>query len=277
MSAGVERHYGGAADLASAIRERLAAAGKDLEGLTTADLASIDEFHIRGRQATLELARRMELERDSHVLDLGSGLGGPARTLAEAHGCRVTGIDLTRSFCDAATAMSGWVGLSGKVRFVHGDATRPPFPPASFDAALTIHVAMNIAAKDALYAAAMRALKPGRVFAVYDILQGEGGPVVFPVPWAREPAISHLATPAQMRELLSGAGFEVLEEIDSTEASLAWFREKAAAMAGAAPPPLGFQLFLGDDYARMTRNQVQNLGEKRIRTVAYVCRSSERR
>jgi ubiquinone/menaquinone biosynthesis C-methylase UbiE len=173
--------------------------------------------------------------------------------------------------------MSGWLGLSGRVRFVQGDATRPPFPPASFDAAMTIHVAMNIAAKDALYAAAMRALKPGRIFAVYDVLQGEGGPVVFPVPWAREPSISHLATPAEMRELLSGAGFDILEEIDSTEAGLAWFREKAAALAGAAPPPLGFQLFLGDDYARMTRNQVQNLAEKRIRTVAYVCRSSERR
>ncbi|MDF3009913.1 MAG: SAM-dependent methyltransferase [Burkholderiales bacterium] len=277
MSIGVERHYGGTADLAGVVRGRLAAAGKDLERLSSADLAAVDEFHIRGRQATLELAGRMGLDRESHVLDLGSGLGGPARTLAEAHGCRVTGIDLTRSFCEAATAMSGWLGLSGRVRFVQGEATRPPFPPASFDAAMTIHVAMNIAAKDALYAAAMRALKPGRIFAVYDVLQGEGGPVVFPVPWAREPAISHLATPAQMRELLSGAGFEILEEIDSTEAGLAWFREKAAALAGTAPPPLGFQLFLGDDYARMTRNQVQNLAEKRIRTVAYVCRSSERR
>jgi ubiquinone/menaquinone biosynthesis C-methylase UbiE len=277
MSIGIERHYGGTADLASVIRERLAAAGKDLERLSSADLAAVDEFHIRGRPATLELAGRMELDRESHVLDLGSGLGGPARTLAEVHGCRVTGIDLTRSFCEAATAMSGWLGLSGRVRFVQGDATRPPFPPASFDAAMTIHVAMNIAAKDALYAAAMRALKPGRIFAVYDVLQGEGGPVVFPVPWARDPAISHLATPAQMRELLSGAGFDILEEIDSTEAGLAWFREKAAALAGTAPPPLGFHLFLGDDYARMTRNQVQNLAEKRIRTVAYVCRSSERR
>jgi ubiquinone/menaquinone biosynthesis C-methylase UbiE len=277
MSIGVERHYGSTADLAGVIRERLAAAGKDLERLSSADLAAVDEFHIRGRQATLELAGRMGLDRESHVLDLGSGLGGPARTLAEAHGCRVTGIDLTRSFCEAATAMSGWLGLSGRVRFVQGDATRPPFTPASFDAAMTIHVAMNIAAKDALYAAAMRALKPGRIFAVYDVLQGEGGPVVFPVPWAREPTISHLATPAQMRELLSGAGFEILEEIDSTEAGLAWFREKAAALTGTAPPPLGFQLFLGDDYARMTRNQVQNLAEKRIRTVAYVCRSSERR
>jgi ubiquinone/menaquinone biosynthesis C-methylase UbiE len=277
MSAGVESHYGGDLALAALIRERLAAAGKDVGRLATADLAAIDEFHIRGRAATLELARRMEIGRDSHVLDLGSGLGGPARTLAETFGCRVTGIDLTRSFCEAATAMSEWVGLAGRVRFVHGDATRPPFEPASFDAAMTLHVAMNIAAKDELYAAARRSLKPGRIFAAYDVLQGEGGPVLFPVPWAREPSISHLATPAQMRALLAGAGFDIVEEIDSSEASLAWFREKAAAMAGAAPPPLGFQLFLGEDYARMTRNQVQNLAEKRIRTVAYVCRSSERR
>lgn len=277
MSTDVEKHYGEKSDLTAQIRERLAAAGKDVERLTTADLAAIDEFHIRGRQATLELARRMELGRDSHVLDLGSGLGGPARTLVETYGCTVTGIDLTKSFCDAATAMSGWLGLSARVRFVHGDATHPPLEASSFDAAMTIHVAMNIAAKDALYAAARRALKPGRIFAVYDILQGEGGPVVYPVPWAREASISHLATPAQMRELLAGAGFDILDEFDSTEASLAWFREKAAAMAGAAPPPLGFQLFLGADYAQMTRNQVRNLGEMRIRTVAYVCRSSDRR
>lgn len=277
MSTDVEKHYGEKSDLTAQIRERLAAAGKDVERLTSADLATIDEFHIRGRQATLELARRMELERGSHVLDLGSGLGGPARTLAETYGCRVTGIDLTKSFCAAASAMSGWLGLSAQVRFVHGDATRPPFEASSFDAAMTIHVAMNIAAKDALYAAARRALKPGRIFAVYDIVQGEGGPVVYPVPWAREASISHLATPAQMRELLAGAGFDILDEIDSTEASLAWFREKAAAMAGSAPPPLGFQLFLGPEYAQMTRNQVRNLGEMRIRTVAYVCRSSDRR
>lgn len=277
MSNSVESHYGGKIELAALIRERLAAAGKDLARLTSAELAVVDEFHVRGRQATLELARRMELGRDAHVLDLGSGLGGPARTLAETYGCQVTGIDLTQSFCDAANAMSGWLGLSDKVRFVHGDATRPPFPPAGFDAAMTIHVAMNVAAKDALYAAAKRALKPGRIFAVYDILQGEGGPVLYPVPWAREPSISHLATPPQMRGLLTGAGFEILEEIDSTAQSLSWFKEKAAALAGSAPPPLGFQLFLGADYPQMTRNQVRNLGEKRIRTVAYICRSSERR
>jgi ubiquinone/menaquinone biosynthesis C-methylase UbiE len=269
----VQAHYGSTAGLAATIAERLRAAGKQPGQITTADLASVDEFHIRGRKATLELASRMELGSGSRVLDLGSGLGGPARTLAEVYGCSVTGIDLTPEFCTAAQELSRWVGLADKVSFSQGDATALPYAPATFDAAMTIHVAMNIAAKDALYAAAHRALKTGRIFAVYDVLKGDGGEVLFPVPWARDPATSHLATPAQMRELLQGSGFRILDEIDSSEESGAWFKEAAARMSPAQVPPLSFRTFLGDDFAHMTRNQVRNLTEGRIKTVAYICRS----
>ena len=214
MNNDIAPHYSGGGDLASAIRDALSTAGKDIGQLTTRDLATVDEFHIRGRPATLELADRMELTSDSQVLDMGSGLGGPARTVAETYGCRVTGIDLTESFCEAATEISDWLDLSDKVRFVHGDATDMPFPSKTFDAAMTIHAAMNIPDKEAFYASARKALKPGRIFAVYDVLQGEGGPVHFPVPWARDPSISFLATPAETRDLLSGAGFEIVEEIE---------------------------------------------------------------
>jgi ubiquinone/menaquinone biosynthesis C-methylase UbiE len=215
----------------------------------------------------------MELARDCHVLDIGSGLGGAARTVAETFDCSVTGIDLTRSFCDAAATISSWLGLSDKVRFVHGDATDLPFDPACFDAAMTIHAAMNIPAKDALYAGAKRALKSGGIFAVYDVLQGEGGPLIFPVPWARDASISHLATPSEMRRLLAGAGFEILEEIDSSDASLAWFQAMTERMAKAGPPPVTFQSFLGADFPQMARNQIRNLSERRIRTVSYFCRA----
>lgn len=273
MNSSVENHYAGSSGLTAQIKDSLSAAGKAAERPAPADLAAVDEFHIRGRQATLELAQRMDLTQDSHVLDIGSGLGGPARTLAETYGCSVTGLDLTRSFCNAAAEISNWVGLTENVRFVHGDATDPHFDPGSFDAAMTIHVAMNIPAKDAVYASARRALKPGRIFAVYDVLQGEGGQVVYPVPWARDPSISHLATPAMMRQLLAEAGFDLLEEIDSTEESLAWFRDITTRMAKSGPPPVSFQLFLGADFPQMARNQVQNLAEKRIRTVAYICRA----
>lgn len=269
----VERHYAAAGSVVDAVRAALVAAGKDMARLRNDDLAAVSEFHIRGRKATLELAAWMELRPGCHVLDIGSGLGGPARTLAEVYGSRVTGVDLTLAYCEAATAMAQWVGLADKVRFVQGDATRLGFAPGSFDAAMTIHVAMNIAAKDAVYASARRALKPGGIFAVYDVLQGEGGPVLFPVPWAREPSISHLASPVQMRELLAAAGFKIEQEIDSTDESAAWFSNKAAGMAKPGATPLGFGILLGDEYPRMARNQVQNLAEKRIRTVSYVCRA----
>jgi ubiquinone/menaquinone biosynthesis C-methylase UbiE len=271
MNDRVASHYSENQKLADVIAEDLRSAGKDLKKLTTADLATIDEFHIRGRKATLELAEQMNLNADSHVLDIGSGLGGPARTVAETYGCRVTGIDLTEAFCDAAAAMSDWVGLGKLTSFKQGDATNLPFADNHFDAAMTIHVAMNIAAKDKMYAEARRVVKPGGIFAVYDVLQGEGGEVVYPVPWAREPSISHLARPDEMKSLLAGAGFKVCDVHDSTEESQSFFEKMTAQMAKTGLLPVGWHLFLGDDSSIMARNQVRNVTERRIRTVSYIC------
>jgi ubiquinone/menaquinone biosynthesis C-methylase UbiE len=253
------------------IAESLRSAGKDLNKLTTGDLATVDELHIRGRKATMELAKKMNLAADSNVLDIGSGLGGPARTLAETYGCYVTGIELTQGFCDAAAAMSDWVGLGKRVSFRQGDATNLPFANNEFDAAMTIHVAMNIAAKDKMFLEAHRVIKPNGIFAVYDVLQGEGGDIMYPVPWAREPSISHLVTPEDMKSLLVGAGFKLLEVQDSTEESQAFFERMTAQMAKRGLPPVASRLFLGDDFPAMVRTQVRNVTERRIRTVSYIC------
>jgi ubiquinone/menaquinone biosynthesis C-methylase UbiE len=271
MTDRVASHYSENHKLADVIAENLRSAGKDLKTLTTADLATIDEFHIRGRKATLELAAQMNLNASSHVLDIGSGLGGPARTVAETYGCRVTGIDLTQAFCDAAIAMSDWVGLGKLTSFKQADATKLPFVDKHFDAVMTIHVAMNIAAKDKMYAEARRVVKPGGIFAVYDVLQGEGGDVLYPVPWAREPSISHVATPADMKSLLTGAGFTIRDIQDSTDESQSFFEKLTAQMAKTGSPPVMWRLFLGDDFPVMAHNQVRNVTERRIRTVSYIC------
>ncbi|MCV2868805.1 class I SAM-dependent methyltransferase [Defluviimonas sp. WL0002] len=271
MKQDVEKHYTKGGQLAGKIAAGLEASGKSLETLTTRDLAPVDEFHIRGRKATLELGAEMNLSDASRVLDLGSGLGGPARTLAETYGCQVTGIDLTEMFCEAAGTLSGWVGLGSKVSFDHGDATALPYPDDHFDAAMTIHVAMNIAAKDRLYAEAFRTLRPGGRFAVYDVIQGDGGGIHFPVPWAREAAISHLATHDQMERLLTNAGFKVLKTQDSSAQSLTWFQDMKSRAASSGLPAVSIQLILGDDYLEMVRNQIRNLAEDRIRTMTYIC------
>jgi ubiquinone/menaquinone biosynthesis C-methylase UbiE len=267
----VASFYSGSGGLVAAIGAALDRAGVDRAALRAADLAAVDEFHIRGRAASLEIASGLAVDDTAHVLDLGSGLGGPARTIAELTGCRVTGVDLTSEFCEAATALSEWTGLADRTRFSVGDATSTGLPDAAFDAAFTVHVAMNIADKPALYAEALRVLRPGGRFVAYDVLQGDGGDVRYPVPWADDPATSFLATPGEMRDLLTAAGFEVVAEIDSSDESLAWFREVRGRVERDGPPPVSFSAFLGERFGQMAANQVANLAEGRIRTVMFTC------
>jgi len=267
----VSRFYSGPGGLVAAISSALDAAGVDRASLRPADLAPVDEFHIRGRAASLEIVEALGLTADSQVLDLGSGLGGPARTLAEVTGCTVTGVDLTSEFCEVATVLSEWTGLADRTSFHVGDATATGFPDAAVDAALTVHVAMNISDKPALYAEAFRVLRPGGRFVIYDVLQGEGGDVHYPVPWANDSSTSFLATSEDMRELLPTAGFEVISEVDSSDESLAWFQQLRARIERDGSPPVTFAAFLGDAFGEMAANQVANLAERRIRTVMFAC------
>ena len=267
----VAAHYA-RADLEAAVIDALQAAGKKLDRLTLDDLAPIDEFHVRGREATLELGERLALSSDLQVLDVGSGLGGPSRRLADAYGCRITGIDLTEDFCRVATMLAGGVGLHDKVVYRQGNALAMPFEDATFDAAYTQHVAMNIEDKAGLYREIARVLKPKAAFGIYDLLQGEGGEPIFPVPWARTPATSFLVSAQQMRPLLADAGFEVVSWRDTTDQGRAWFLSMQQRLAGAERSPLGFRVLLGPDFDVMASNQVRNLVESRIAPTEVLCR-----
>jgi len=258
-------------DLAEAIFAGLKQAGKDLNNLKQEDLAPVDEFHIRGREATVELAQQLDLNASKHILDVGSGVGGASRYLALAYGCRVTGLDLTEAYCQVAQLLADRIGLGQLIAYRQGSALDMPFENASFDIVWTQHTAMNIADKARLYAESWRVLKPGGLLAIYDIVEGEGEPLIFPVPWAREPSISFLVTSDELRELLGQAGFQVVSWRDTSEEGRSWFQEVAEKMQKVGgTPPLGFHILLGPDFKTMARNQVRNLNENRIGLIEAV-------
>jgi len=258
----VHAHYD-RPDLAALVLDGAASAGKDVDALTIDDLAPVDQFHARGRAATLDLARLAGAAAGMRVLDVGGGLGGPARTLAHAFGCQVTVLDLSQAYCDAGAELTRRTGLSARVAFEHGSALAMPFPDASFDLVWTQHSSMNIADKRRLYAEIGRVLRAGGRLAIHEIMAGPATPIHLPVPWARRPEISSLAEPAQVRAIVAGQGLRELSWSDETEITLQWYRARlAAATAGAAP--FGLHLLLGDDYGAMFLNLVRNLAEQRI-------------
>jgi ubiquinone/menaquinone biosynthesis C-methylase UbiE len=268
----VARHYG-RADLGATILGALEAAGKDVSRLSLEDLAPVDEFHIRGRQATAELAGALGLAPGMRVLDVGCGIGGPSRYVAASFDCHVSGIDLTEEFCRVAAMLADRVGLGDRVEYRQGNALAMPFADAAFDAAYTQHVAMNIEDKAALYAEARRVLKPGARFGIYDVLKGEGGAVLYPVPWARDPSISFLVRPAELRSLLEAAGFEIVSFRNMVDEARVWVEQTKVRMAEPVPALSALRLLLGEHAKPMTLNVFRNLLEDRIVPFETICRT----
>ncbi|CAB1078166.1 hypothetical protein D1AOALGA4SA_5930 [Olavius algarvensis Delta 1 endosymbiont] len=265
----VERHYTHD-ELEQTILQTLQKAGKDIDQLSLDDLAQIDEFHIRGPEATLEMAEEIGIDAAMQVLDVGSGLGGPSRRLASQHGCRVTGLDLTEAYCRVAEALSVRLGLNHLVSYRTGNALDMPFDDQSFDVLWTQHVSMNIDDKAQLYSEMFRVLNPGGHLAIYDIIAGPGGDVYYPVPWAREPSISFLATDRELRHLLETAGFNIISMRNTTDVGLAWFAAKSAQIKKHGRPALGYHILLGDDFPQMARNQLRSFKENRMALLQVV-------
>lgn len=255
----IRDHYG-SAGLIDRIKTALAALGPEDRPLAPQQLATLDQFHTRGLAATAELADAAGIAADMVVLDVGSGVGGPARFLAAVYRCRVVGVDLSGPFVEAARYLAERTGQSGQVSFQVASALKLPFGDGSFDAVLLQHVAMNIEDRAQLYREVRRVLKAGGRFATFDVVLAGGEPH-YPVPWARTPATSFLLTAAATREAIESAGFHTLVWRDDTEAAKAWFAELRTS---GPPPPLNLAVVMGSDFAELAANLGRNLVEGRL-------------
>jgi SAM-dependent methyltransferase len=262
---GVRDHYR-ATGLTERLKAALAAFGPEERRLAPPQLAALDQFHTRGLAATAELAKLAGITADMSVLDVGSGVGGPARFLAATCGCRVTGVDLSEPFVDAARYLTERTGQSGQVSFETASALDLPFDDGRFDVALLQHVAMNISDRPRLYREIRRVLKTGGRFATFDVVL-QGADPHYPVPWARTPATSFLLTAAATREAIEPAGFRTLTWQDDSEAAKAWIAQLRAA---GPPPSPNLGVVMGPDFAQVAANLGRNLLEGRLGVLTAV-------
>jgi SAM-dependent methyltransferase len=264
----INRHYG-QAELRAKILTALREAGKDLDALSRDDLASFDEQHDGGREGTRELARLAGLHEGMHVLDIGSGLGGPARTLAAEYGCQVTGLDLTEESCQVAEMLTTRVGLRDRVTFRHGDALHMPFDPGSFDVVWTQYALMNIADKTRLVQEAHRVLRPEGSLVCGAIMAGPVPEVYFPVFWANDATLNFLSSPEAFRHLVVATGFTERAWEDVTAWAMAMGRRRQAATQGERPL-LGLHVVIAGDVPQMAANVLRNFEEGRTMAIRAV-------
>lgn len=262
----------GRGDVYGLIVSALNKMSKPLDSLTVEDLAPVDHFHARGFPATVELADRLPLKAGQHIVDIGCGLGGPARYLAKRFQCNVSGVDITEPFVEAANKLTALLRMERQVKIEHGDGQHLPYADSTFDGAFTQHVTMNVADRPAFFAQAYRVLKPSAFFALTEHGLGEKGDPHYPVPWSMDGSGAYLVTPSETRALLQQAGFVDIRMEDTGTKYAAGYKAAIEKAQKGELPPLGIHLLMGETAPQKTRNALRNIEEGRTHPIQVICR-----
>jgi SAM-dependent methyltransferase len=250
------------------IEKALIGAGLDLDHLAPTDLGMLEDFHTMGRLATSQLVDLVAISGGDEVLDAGSGVGGTARYVADRCGCTVTAVDLTEEYCETARWLNRLVGLDEQIDVRQADVTALPFADGTFRAVFSQHVQMNVADKTRLYQEARRVLARGGRLAMWDITSGEGGEPDYPLPWADQPALSHLVGSDQLHAIVESSGFAIEHWNDLTEPASAMMHT----LLTLPPNPLGLHAFVAD-FTEKANNLTVALADGRLRVIQGVARA----
>lgn len=262
----------GRGDVYALIVSALGKMSKPLDAVTLEDLAPVDHFHARGLAATVELADRLPIKAGQHIVDIGCGLGGPARYMAKRFQCKVSGVDITQPFVEAANRLTALLRMEHQVTIQHGDGQRLPYGDALFDGAYTQHVTMNVADRRMFFAEACRVLKNGAFFALTEHGLGPKGDPHYPLPWSADGGGAYLVRPSETRALLEAAGFEDIVLEDTGAKYVAAYKTMIEKAEKGVLPPLGIHILMGETALQNARNAARNIEEGRTHPIQLLCR-----
>ncbi len=271
MSGNIADHWG-QGDVYGKIIDAMRAAGISPDTVTVEQLTPVDHFHARGFPATVELANKLPIREGQHLVDIGCGIGGPARYIATRFGCTVSGVDITPAFVETANKLTALVGMDGIVDVQLGDGHELPYEDEVFDGGYTQHVTMNVEDRPRFFAEAFRVLMPGAFFALTEHGLGPKGQPHYPCPWSEDGSGAHLVTPDETSRLLEEAGFEAIEVEDTGDKYLAGYRKAMELAATGELPPFGTHILLGESAPAKTRNAARNIEEGRTHPIQVICR-----
>ncbi len=258
-------------NLLKAIEAALPKIGKTPNSITLEDLSPMDEFHIGGREATEQLIEQLNFTPQSHVLDIGCGLGGTARFVATRCRNHITGIDLTEEYIETGKTLCKWLNLDTQITLQQGSALSMPFPDNTFDGSYMLHVGMNIEDKASLFAEVQRVLRPGAMFGIYDVMRDSVGELTYPVPWASSESTCQLATLEEYTDALKNSGFSILKEKNYRDFALQFFTRVAARAAKkGTPPALGLHLLMQESTTSKIKNMTANIAAGYIAPVEII-------
>ena len=262
------------------------------------DFAPIDQLHLGGRGATVALLDDLNIKSFHQVLDVGCGLGGSARLIAERYQCSVVGVDITSDFCQVASALNHRLKHPLPVSFIQGDAAQLPFKPNCFDLLISQHCMMNLPNPLQALIEFRKLLKKDGLLVLHEVLQGEGGQPFYPVPWASNGEHSFLINEATLRDRLATSGFQIQHYADHSQQALSWRKHHqhpskqpsqpskqrsptrqsnqttgpqiADNTPGSSRSSLYPELIFGKRFSEMTQNLLTNLSEARVKVISVV-------
>ena len=264
----IDKHYSNNLQF-DAISKKLTEAYPN--GPDTYQLAPIDQLHIGGIKASKKLAQRIIDLKATRILDVGSGLGGLVRVCSQQYAATYVSLDITHELSRINQHLNKLSKTNSPSMIITGNGQQLPFANHSFDLIIMQHSLLNMPNKVAALNECKRILTPNGHLILHEVLTGtHADKMLFPVPWASSPELSHLICKTAISDLIKTTDMKIESIEDWSAEALSWRTRQTNKQDTSHTPVVSPGMILGNDFALMGENVQRNLENCAIEIVEIV-------